>query len=55
MKNIVKLSLLTAFIALATTACKEDFLVEEPVNIIDLKICTSINQVSRQVFTAFTP
>ena len=34
MKNIVKLSLLTAFIALATTACKEDFLVEEPVNII---------------------
>ena len=34
MKNRVKLSLLTAFIALATTACKEDFLVEEPVNII---------------------
>ncbi|MFN3488030.1 MAG: RagB/SusD family nutrient uptake outer membrane protein [Emticicia sp.] len=34
MKNIIKLFILTLLISFGTTGCKDDFLVEEPVNII---------------------
>ena len=34
MKNIIKLSILTALISISTISCKQNFLVEEPLNII---------------------
>ena len=34
MKNIIKLFILTLVVSFGTTGCKDDFLVEEPVNII---------------------